>query len=251
MHMALNRIQSFYADHPLLVSSPFGGVDGINEQLFLDTLDALEIDLNGKSVLDIGCGRGFVRELVAKRGGKYTGVDLVPNGRGFPLVQADAHKLPFETASFDIVFCIDAFEHMPDPVAAANEFWRVIGADGEVFLSAPNYSNVAGLVKKYCETWGGYAKNTWAPFRQWQPQEWETPLTGRRVRAIFRAAAFRACRRIGHPAEVGLGLFPWIDHAKMPERLKYWLQRGFAIIGPVVARIWPGASLHGFWKFDA
>ncbi len=249
--MELNRrVQMFYRDHPLMVSSPFGGVDGINRELFAATIDRLGIDLRGKRVLDIGCGRGFAQHIVRERGGTYTGVDFVPNGIGFPLAQGDANALPFQSDSFDVVFCIDAFEHFPQPLRATSEIKRVLRDNGTFFLSAPNYSNVAGLVKKFCEHVGSYERNTWAPFGRWQPQEWETPLTGRILKRIFRTAGFRRTERIGHPSEIGLGLFPWIDHPRMPEAIQFRLQRLFGVIGPAIAAVWPGASLHGFWKIE-
>jgi hypothetical protein len=119
-----------------------------------------------------------------------------------------------------------------------------------VFLSVPNYSNVAGAVKFCCERWGGYKPMSWAPFRHWQPQEYERPLTAGFVRRTFRRAGFERMRRIGYGAEVGLGLFPWLAHPRMPEWAQFRLQRLFAAAGPAVARIWPGSSLHQFWKIE-
>ena len=120
----------------------------------------------------------------------------------------------------------------------------------KLFLSAPNYANVAGIVKKVCETLGSYEKDTWAPFRNWHPQELEHALTSGRVKRLFRQAGFSRQKRVGHGSEVGIGLFPWIEHAKMPEAIKFRLQRLFNSIGPAVVGICPGASLHCFWKFE-
>jgi len=243
-------IQEFYESNPLMVSSPFGGVDGINEALFESVFRALDIDVKDKQILDVGCGRGFTGDVIRARGGRYTGIDLVNSGSRFPLALGDATHLPFPDACFDGVLCIDAFEHIPDGAAAAREFRRVLCGDGFIFLSAPNYGNVAGLVKWACEAFGGYAKDTWAPFRRWQPQELEQPLTGARVQRLYCDAGFTRIRRIGHGPEVGLGLFPWIDHPCMPEAIQFRLQRLAAWAGPGIAKAWPGASLHGFWKIE-
>jgi len=247
----VNRaIQDFYRENPLMVSSPFGGVSGIQSALFDEVIRKLDLPIENKSILDVGCGRGFTADVVRAHGGRYTGVDLVANGSGFALALADATRLPFPDASFDGVFCIDAFEHIPDGARAAREFRRVLRPGGYVFLSAPNYGNVAGLVKWWCEAFGFAKKDTWAPFRRWQPQELEQALTTRRVRATYRAAGFMGATRIGHAPEIGLGLFPWIDHPRMPEAVQFRLQRLFAAIGPAVARACPGAGLHQFWKFE-
>ncbi|MBX7256851.1 MAG: methyltransferase domain-containing protein [Candidatus Hydrogenedentes bacterium] len=245
-----DRMREYYASNPLMVSSPFGGVDGINMDLIRAVFSDLGIDLAGASILDVGCGRGFMRDYVNKQGGRYFGVDLLAHGAGFPLSIGDATHLPFPDATFDGVFCVDAFEHIPDGVAAAREFRRVLKPNGCMFLSAPNYGNVAGIVKWVCERWGGYERNTWAPFRRWQAQELEQPLTESGVRRIFREAGFTRFTRIGHAPEVGLGVFPWTDHPRMPEAIQFRLQRLFRRIGTPVVRVWPGASLHGFWKIE-
>lgn len=244
------KIRAFYRENPLLVSSPFGGVSGANRDLFDDVINRLSLPIEGTSILDVGCGRGFAGEIIRAHGGRYTGVDLVPNGVGFPLAVADATRLPFPDASFGGVFCIDVFEHIPEGAIAAREFRRVLRPGGYVFLSAPNYGNVAGLVKWWCEAMGFARKNTWAPFRRWQPQEFEQALTTRKVRRLFLGAGFARARRIGHAPEVGLGMFPWIDHPKMPEAIQFRLQRLFASIATGTARVCPGASLHQFWKFE-
>ncbi len=245
-----DTVRRYYQDNPLMVSSPFGGVDSVNRALFDSVFDELNIAVDGCDILDVGCGRGYVGEWVSEKGGQYTGVDFVRSRGGFRLALADSARLPFPDASFDRVFCIDAFEHFPDIGQAAREFRRVLRPGGVVFLSVPNYANVAGIVKKYCEVLGHYEKDTWAPFRQWQPQELESALTSRRVRTTFKQADFRVLRRVGYGPDTGLGLCPWIAHKRMPESLMFRLQRLFATIGPMLVRLWPDASLHGFWKIE-
>ena len=242
-------VREYYRGNPLMVSSPFGGVDGVNRDLLLDVFGKLGICAAGRKILDVGCGRGYIGGVVRDIGGDYTGSDFVVSRTGFRLALADAARLPFPDGAFDGLLCIDAFEHFPDAHGAVQEFRRVLRPGGFVFLSAPNYANVAGLVKKYCETVGRYGKHTWAPFRNWQPQELERPLTNRTVRRLFEGAGFEVAGHMGHGPEVGIGLFPWMEHPRTPEAVKFRLQRLFNTIGPGVARVWPGASLHGFWKF--
>lgn len=245
-----NPIQEFYRENPRMVSSPFGGVDGIKEDLLKAVLRKLDIDVRGKHVLDIGCGRGYAGGVVTALGGAYTGMDFVRSRCGFPLVLGDAARLPFPARAFDTAFCIDAFEHFPAPENAAREIHRVLKPGGVFFLSAPNYGNVAGLVKTFCERRGVYRVNTWAPFGRWQPQEFEQPLTRRWTRRLFRRAGFRVTRVLGYGPETGLGLFPWIEHPGMPDALRFRLQTLFRVAGPGIAALWPGASLHLFWRME-
>ena len=244
------RLQAYYEHNPLMVSSPFGGVDRINGVFVQEVFERLAIPVAGRRVLDVGCGRGLLHKPLTAMGGVYTGMDFVRPAEGGPSLLGDAQRLPFQDGAFDGVCCVDAFEHLPEMAAAACEFRRVLRAGGWAFLSAPNYGNVAGLVKWACETVGWYEANTWAPFRNWQPQELEHPLTAGNVRRLFRDAGFARQRRVGHAAEAVLGLFPWVEHKRMPEAVKFRLQRLSAALGPALTTAWPGASLHLFWRFD-
>ncbi len=245
-----NPVQAFYEDNPRMVSSPFGGIDGISADRLRAVLDDAGVPLEGARVLDVGCGRGYAREVVAAAGGHYCGADFVVSRGGFPLAQADAAHLPFADAAFDVVFCIDASEHFPDPDAAAREFFRVLRPGGGFFLSAPNYGNVAGMVKWWMERFGGYEANSWAPFGRWQPQELEQPLTPAFVRRAYRRAGFIEGHCAGYAPETLLGLLPWCDHPAAPDAIRFRLQRIFARIGPALVGAWPGSSLHLFWRFD-
>jgi SAM-dependent methyltransferase len=246
-----SAVAEFYRANPRMVSSPFGGVDGVRADLLKEIWAQFEIAVAGKRVLDVGCGRGFTGEVVRELGGDYTGADFVVSRGGFRLAQADAAALPFADGAFDIALCLDAFEHFPDSLRAAREIRRVLKPGGVFFLSVPNYGNVAGAVKAVYERAGWYAWRTWAPFGRWQPQELEMPVTVRFVRRTFGAAGFARLKSIGHGAEVGLGVFPWIDHPRMPDAVRFRLQRAFARIGPAVAAAAPTLSLHNFWRMDA
>jgi SAM-dependent methyltransferase len=240
------QIRRFYEDNPHMVSSPFGGLHSFDTVLLEDLFQRLGLCAGG-GLLDAGCGRALLRDWVLRQGGVYTGVDLSPAARGPRIVQGSALALPFADGAFDIVCCIDAFEHMPDMLQAAREFHRVLRPGGAFFLSAPNYGNVAGLVKRWMEATGRYAPKTWAPFGRWQPQECEQPLTPRVIRRTFTQAGFTHIRAVGLAREVELGLFPWIDHPRSPDAFRFRAQRLFRAAGPAVVRLWPGASLHLFW----
>ena len=84
--------------------------------------------LDGRRVLDVGCGGGILAEAMASRGAAVTGIDLgdralsVAKLHGlesgvrvdYRLVSAEAlaREAP---ASFDVVTCLEMLEHVPDP----------------------------------------------------------------------------------------------------------------------------------------
>jgi len=81
-------------------------------------------DLEGKLVLDAGCGMGRFSDVCAKAGARVVGVDLSQaveaafDNVGFEpnvsIVQADIFNLPFKKGRFDIVFSIGVLHHTPD-----------------------------------------------------------------------------------------------------------------------------------------
>lgn len=81
----------------------------------------------GDSVLDVGCGRGYlVRRLAADPGRRVVGVDLhVPPAGDASFCRGDGESLPFPDRSFDTVTCCHVLEHVLDASAALRELRRV------------------------------------------------------------------------------------------------------------------------------
>jgi SAM-dependent methyltransferase len=93
------------------------------------------------SVLDVGCGSGWLAEHFEH----YTGVDSLPEAvaaglaHGRNVLQADIdERLPFEDASFDGVVLKDVLEHVREPVAVVREVRRVLRPGSLVFASSPD-----------------------------------------------------------------------------------------------------------------
>lgn len=115
--------------------------------------------LNPESMLDAGCGEGFVAEelLAAMPGLKLTGVDASADAArvaGARLPQAtfmtgDVLDLPFPAASVDVVGCFEVLEHLPGdlPDRALAEFARI--ARYGVVLSVPHepYFSLANALR--------------------------------------------------------------------------------------------------------
>lgn len=109
-------------------------------------LAAVVRDQHPASVLDAGCGEGFVAEtfLRAMPSISLTGFDpyepsvkaaRLRNPRGDFQV-GDIYDIPFDDESFDLVCCIEVLEHLHDAPAALSELARV--ARKAVVLSVPH-----------------------------------------------------------------------------------------------------------------
>ncbi|MEX0918569.1 MAG: class I SAM-dependent methyltransferase [Candidatus Paceibacterota bacterium] len=79
--------------------------------------------------LDIGCeGKRFLDAFPNR-----VGLDVIP-GEGVDVV-ADAHQLPFEKNTFDVVLCSEVLEHLHSPKQAISEMYRVLKPGGILILT--------------------------------------------------------------------------------------------------------------------
>lgn len=111
----------------------------------------------GRRVLEVGVGAGtdFVR--FARVGARLSGIDLTAHGvelvrRRLALeglraevLQADAERLPFADAAFDLVYSWGVIHHTPDPRRAAAEIERVLRPGGEICVMVYNRRSLVAL----------------------------------------------------------------------------------------------------------
>jgi 2-polyprenyl-6-hydroxyphenyl methylase/3-demethylubiquinone-9 3-methyltransferase len=113
-------------------------------------LDIAAID--GKRVLDVGCGGGILADAMARRGADVLGIDLATKA----LRVAQLHAMEAQTPrvqyreisaealaaeqpqSFDVVTCMEMLEHVPDPSSVVRACAQLVKPGGYVFFSTIN-----------------------------------------------------------------------------------------------------------------
>ncbi|MBA3696803.1 MAG: bifunctional 2-polyprenyl-6-hydroxyphenol methylase/3-demethylubiquinol 3-O-methyltransferase UbiG [Methylotenera sp.] len=116
------------------------------------------VGLQGKRVLDVGCGGGILSESMHFKGADVTGIDLgekalnvaklhqLESGAEVQYQLISVEQLAVEQPhSFDVVTCMEMLEHVPDPAAIVAACARLVKPGGSVFFSTINRNPKAYL----------------------------------------------------------------------------------------------------------
>jgi SAM-dependent methyltransferase len=149
--------------YPLLVEAePRHFWFGARNRLILATMREVIGPLAGRSVLDVGCGTGFVLAALERAGMRICGLDTHVEGLRYargrvsgPLVSATAPPVPF-VDQFDVAMLCDVIEHTADDVAVLREAGRALHPGGTLVVTVPACSalwtpldDVSGHKRRY------------------------------------------------------------------------------------------------------
>ena len=111
-----------------------------------------QVSLQGRQVLDVGCGGGILADAMARKGAKVLGIDLATKAlkvaqlhaieaqtEGVEYQETSAEALAAERpAAFDVVTCMEMLEHVPDPSSVVKACATLVKPGGHVFFSTIN-----------------------------------------------------------------------------------------------------------------
>jgi len=115
--------------------------------------------LEGRQVLDVGCGGGLLCEAMAAEGAKVTGIDLAPatlESARLHLLES-GHQVDYRLMSaeaqaneqpghYDVVTCLEMLEHVPDPESVIRSCVTLLKPGGRLILSTLNRTPKAMLL---------------------------------------------------------------------------------------------------------
>ena len=147
-----------------------------------------QFNLSDRPVLEIGSGRGYLQDLAQD----YTGLDISPSVARFyhkKFVLGSATAMPFPDDSFDGVWSIFVFEHVPNPEQVFRETRRVTRDKGVLFLF-PEWNSKPWAANGYAvrpysdfDLLGKIVKASILP-RSWPPFVFMTLIPNRMLRDV-------------------------------------------------------------------
>ena len=110
-------------------------------------------DVNGKRVVDVGCGGGILTETLAQAGADVVGIDqseltlevakqhAAKSGLTIDYrIQTVEDLAEKEAGTYDVVTCLEMIEHVPDPSAIVAACARLLKPGGHAIFSTINRS---------------------------------------------------------------------------------------------------------------
>lgn len=109
------------------------------------------VSLEGKNVLDIGCGGGILSEVLVKEGARVTGLDISESLLDIARLHSQQSNLDIcycnataeeyalkSNRAFDVITCMELLEHVPDPQSIIKACAVLLKPDGQAFFSTIN-----------------------------------------------------------------------------------------------------------------
>lgn len=102
-------------------------------------------ELEGKWILDAGCGAGRFLDVASTAEAEVVGIDIsnaidaaklnLEGRENVHFVQASIYELPFRKGTFDYCYCIGVIQHTPNPEESLRSIAEMVRKDGEIAVT--------------------------------------------------------------------------------------------------------------------
>jgi len=122
-------------------SKQYNSTNWVKNTSFMDAFLSLLPQYNFQNILEIGIGTGVVALEMINRVQKITGIDISQemidkiNHDGITPIVANAHNLPFEDESFELIYMRNVIHYIDDPKKVFSEIYRCLKPGGQFLFS--------------------------------------------------------------------------------------------------------------------
>ena len=198
----------FYHDYYANRSTELSQVTG---KRYHAILQQLERHQPPGSLLEVGCGMGYLLGVAEVRGWRPVGLEISSSGRKqierlkaergwtFQVQEGDVMCTEFPTESFKATILIEVLEHLIDPIACLKKVHRWLEPHGLLYMTTPNFDSLSRYA--LAGRWRAIAREHLCLFN---------PIT---LNATLKMAGFRVIRLVTKNIDI-------------PEILAKWRHRG-------------------------
>jgi len=122
-------------------SKQYNSTNWVKNTSFMNAFLSLLPQYNFQNILEIGIGTGVVALEMINRVQKITGIDISQemidkiNHDGITPIVANAHNLPFEDESFELIYMRNVIHYIDDPKKVFSEIYRCLKPGGQFLFS--------------------------------------------------------------------------------------------------------------------
>jgi D-aspartate ligase len=214
-------------------SDVFSVIHQHRRALALAWVDRLSLP-EGAAVLEVGAGAGLTAVALAHRGYQVTTVDATAamaaaarhNAADAAVTSrlrvslGDAHRLPFASNTFDLIFALGVVPWLHSPEQAAQEIERVLAPGGYVVANADNRARLTDLLDPLRTPAAAplrrAVRSALATITCWQPAEHGARATFHRRAEFDRMVAAAGLERVAG-STFGFGPFTLLGRRLLPD----------------------------------
>ena len=93
-------------------------------------------------LIDLGCGSMPYLQFIADRVSAYDSLELFPSDSAVTYLGDIQNMHMINDGTYDSAICLEVLEHVPDPVRAMREIYRILNSNGVLILSLPHLSRL-------------------------------------------------------------------------------------------------------------
>ena len=134
-------MKRFSENYWAMRSNQYDKASWVKDTDFIDAFLGMLKHVNYNTILEVGVGTGAMAKQVADRIGPLTGIDIsqeminhIDHPGVTPMI-ANAHDLPFDDASFELIYMRNVIHYIDNPILAFSEIHRCMKKSGTFLFS--------------------------------------------------------------------------------------------------------------------